>query len=183
MLELRALDWPADRTPILALDTSYVIDRVLRLEVTARSASLVEEALPVAIGRSYSLAGVIDALQDYGWVRVASDGKEVVGLAVLAVERWNRRARLEHLYVAAGARLQGVGRALVEGAVGAAGSLGARGVWVETQTTNAGAVRFYERSGFRWCGFDTSLYDPKVVVDGDVGIFFWRDVHDGTHAP
>jgi ribosomal protein S18 acetylase RimI-like enzyme len=45
---------------------------------------------------------------------------------------------------------------------------------VETQTTNVRAIRFYERAGFEWCGFDTSLYDPVEVAAGEVALFFSR---------
>jgi ribosomal protein S18 acetylase RimI-like enzyme len=183
MVELRELEWPTDRGEVLALDTSYTTDRRLRLELTSRSASLVEDVGPAPVHRTYGLADVVDALPGYAWVRVARTNAVVTGLAALAYEPWNCRARLEHLYVAQEARRGGVGRALVEAAVGAAGGLGARGVWVETQTSNYGAVRFYERIGFRWCGLDTSLYDPRAVAGDEVGIFFWRDVCESTHAP
>jgi ribosomal protein S18 acetylase RimI-like enzyme len=71
---------------------------------------------------------------------------------------------------------RGIGRALVEAALEGARQLGARGVWVETQTTNYGAIIFYERTGFSWCGLDTSLYDPAHVSGDEIAIFFWRAV-------
>lgn len=182
MVELRELDWPTDRAAVLALDTSYSVERTLKLEVTTRGATLDERAAPTPIRREYALSAVVDALPEISWVRVAHDESGVIGLAALSVETWNRRARLEHLYVTRQARGRGVGRALVEAAIAAAGGLGARGVWVETQTTNVGAVRFYERHGFRWCGFDGSLYDPRVVADGEIGIFFWLGAGSGRRS-
>jgi len=176
VMNLRELDWPKDRDSILALDTSYLADRRLSLDMTARCASLVEELLPMPVRRTYGFINIVDKLPEYPWVRVASDRVEVVGLAALSFEAWNRRARLEHLYVGKRSRGSGVGRMLIEAALQAAASLGARGVFVETQTTNYGAVRFYEQIGFRWCGLDSSLYDLEAVSDGEVGIFFWRDV-------
>ena len=175
-MNVRKLDWPNDRDAVLALDTSYVADRRFRLDITARCASLVEEVLPVPVGRTYGLIDVVDKLPECTWVWVASDGAEVVGLAALSFEAWNQRARLEHLYVAKRARGRGVGHALIEATLQAAASLDARGVFAETQTTNYGAVRFYEQAGFRWCGLDTSLYDPETVTDGEFSIFFWRDL-------
>jgi len=35
-MEVRKLDWPHDRAGLLALDTHYVCDRNLRLDMTAR---------------------------------------------------------------------------------------------------------------------------------------------------
>jgi GNAT superfamily N-acetyltransferase len=182
-MNVRGLDWPNDRDSILALDTSYVADRRLCLDMTARCAALVEEVLPVPVSRTYGLGDIVDKLPEYAWVRVASDGPEVVGLAALSFEAWNRRVRLEHLYVTKRVRGRGVGRTLIEAALQAAASLGARGVFVETQTTNYGAVRFYEQTGFRWCGLDSSLYDRETVADGEVGIFFWRDVPESACSP
>lgn len=178
VMEVRELDWPNDRAAVLALDTGYVTNRRLRLELTARSAALVEEVLSVPLRGEFDLVDVVDKLTDYAWVRIAGEGVEVLGLAALSLENWNRRARLEHLYVAKRARGKGVGRALVEAAFQAAGSLGVRGVLVETQPTNYGAVRFYERLGFRWCGLDSSLYDPQTVAAGEVGIFFWKELNE-----
>jgi ribosomal protein S18 acetylase RimI-like enzyme len=65
---------------------------------------------------------------------------------------------------------------LIEAALVAARDLDARGLMVETQTTNFGAMRFYERAGFAWCGLDTSLYDPLDVARGEVAIFLWREI-------
>jgi ribosomal protein S18 acetylase RimI-like enzyme len=110
------------------------------------------------------------------WVQVAEDADAVVGLAAMRLEQWNRRARLEHLYVASQVRGRGIARALVESAMDGARQLGARGVWVETQTTNYGAIRFYERTGFAWCGLDTSLYDPDDVSVNEIAVFLWRAV-------
>ena len=109
-------------------------------------------------------------------VQVAHEADAVVGLAALRFEEWNRRACLEHLYVAKPHRRRGIGRVLVESAVKRARQLRARGVWVETQTTNYGAIRFYERTGFAWCGLDTSLYDPDDVSVNEIAVFLWRAV-------
>jgi ribosomal protein S18 acetylase RimI-like enzyme len=178
MIMLRPLDWPVDRAAVLALDTSYVTDRVFRLELTGRAAAMIEQQLPCPIRRSYPLADDVDDLPHYDRVWVAEDRDAVAGVAALKLEQWNRRARLEHLYVAPSARGRGIGRALVGAAAEAARELGARGVWAETQTTNYGAIRFYERAGFEWCGLDTSLYDAGAVGVGELGVFFWRAVGD-----
>jgi len=124
----------------------------------------------------------VDKLGDYAWTRIAHEGTAVIGLAAVSFEPWNRRARLEHLYVAKEARRRGVGRELVEAALQAARSFGARGILVETQTTNYGAVRFYEQMGFQWCGLDSSLYDPQQVAESEVGIFFWRSLDQHCKA-
>ena len=94
----------------------------------------------------------------------------------MTIETWNRRAVLHHLYVTREVRRIGVGQALVTAAIGAARDRNARCVWIETQTVNYGAVQFYRRAGFEWCGLDTSLYDPSQVGFDEVALFFSRDV-------
>ena len=94
----------------------------------------------------------------------------------MTIEAWNRRAVLHHLYVAREARRIGLGQALVAAAIKTARDLKARCVWVETQTVNYAAVRFYRNMSFGWCGFDTSLYDPSDVGVDELALFFSRDV-------
>ena len=98
---------------------------------------------------------------------------ELVGAAGIALEAWNRRMRLEHLYVAPASRGRGVGTALLEAAGAAAGAAGARVLWCETQNMNTKAIDFYLRHGFALAGLDTSLYDETT---GEVAVFLARDV-------
>lgn len=177
MNEPRPLRWPDDRGPLLALDTSFTTGRVYRVERAGDSFALVEGRAEPPLRKSYPLADEVDALPGLDWVRVV-DGEAgaIDGVAAVDFEAWNRRAVLRHLYVAAHARGAGVGRALVESALAGAGLRGARCLWAETQTVNHGAVRFYLGAGFVWCGLDTSLYDPAEVGEGEVALFFSRDV-------
>lgn len=177
MFEPRPLRWPDDRGPLLALDTSFTTERVYRVERAGDSFALVEARAEPPLRKSYPLADEIDALAQMDWVRVVegADGA-IVGVAAVRVEKWNRRAVLQHLYVAPHRRGAGVGRALVAEALAEARRVGARCLWAETQTVNFDAVRFYLSAGFVWCGLDTSLYDPAEVGEGEVALFFSRDV-------
>ena len=178
MVELRALRWPEDRAALLALDTSFTTDRAFRLERRAHSFALEEVSIAPALRKSYPLENEIDELTTFDWVQVASDGGAVVGLVAMKIENWNGRANLHHLYVAPSARRQGVGQAMIEAALREANRCHMRSLWAETQTTNYAAVRFYERTGFTLCGLDTSLYDPRKVVDGEIALFFSRSVNN-----
>ena len=175
MISLRPLLWPDDRASLLALDTSFTTDRIFRLERTENSFELKEVPVLPPVGKSYSLETDIDAMPGYDWVRIA-DGDGVVGVAAMTTQAWNRRAVLQHLYVAAEARRIGVGHALVTSAIGAARDRNARCLWVETQTVNYAAVQFYRSVGFEWCGLDASLYDPSDAGVDEVALFFSRDV-------
>lgn len=174
MIVLRDLSWPEDRAPLLALDTSFTSDRLYRLQRTNRSFTLEEVVVSQLVYKRYPLASEVESLASLDWVQVASDGGEVVGVIGMEVQLWNRRANLHHLYVERAARQRGIGRILVEAALGEAHKRGARSLWAETQTINYRAIRFYERMGFEWCGLDTSLYDPAEVQEGEVALFFSR---------
>jgi ribosomal protein S18 acetylase RimI-like enzyme len=176
MIVLRNLSWPEDRASLLALDTSFTSERIYHLQQTGRSFTLEEVAGSQSIYKSYSLAGEVEVLTSFDWVQVASDGVRVVGLVCVKVEGWNRRASLHHLYIEPVARRMGLGRAMVEAALGEARRRGARSLWAETQTINYGAIQFYERMGFEWCGLDTSLYDPAEVREEEIALFFSRAV-------
>ena len=176
MIALRPLHWPDDRASLLALDTSFTTDRVFHLQQTNHGFKLDEAAAEPPIHKSYSLVDGVDVIPSHDWVRICERDHEVAGVASMTIEAWNRRAVLHHLYVTREARRIGVGHALVTAAIGAARDRDARCVWVETQTVNYGAVKFYRSVGFAWCGFDTSLYDSSDASVDEVALFFSRDV-------
>jgi ribosomal protein S18 acetylase RimI-like enzyme len=176
VIALRPLRWPDDRASLLALDTSFTTDRVFRLELTDHGVELDEVATELPIHKSYSLDDGVDVIPSHDWVKIAEHNYGLVGFASMTIEAWNRRAVLRHLYVTREARRIGFGNALVTAAMEAARDRNARCVWVETQTVNYGAVRFYQSMGFAWCGFDTSLYDPCDAGVDEVALFFSRDL-------
>ena len=49
-------------------------------------------------------------------------------------------------------------------------------VWLETQNVNYPAIHFYRRCGFEFCGFDETLYDPTILAQEEVALFFARPV-------
>ena len=173
MIALRSLRWPDDRASLLALDTSFTTDHTFRLERTDYSAQLLEVTAEPPIHKSYSLAADIDLFPNHDWLQIAEHDHKVVGVAAMTIEAWNQRAVLRHLYVTSTARGIGVGCALVTAAIGVARDRQARCIWVETQTINYGAVQFYRKMDFAWCGLDTSLYDS---TDNEVALFFSREL-------
>ena len=172
MITFRPLDLPTDQLALSHLDTSFTTDRIYRLEQTSHACELVESQITPPMQKAYQL----DDLSSLDWVLVAASGVDLLGLVGLRVEAWNRRAILHHIYVMARVRGGGIGRSLVEAAAVEARRREARVLWAETQTINYGAVKFYERVGFAWCGFDTSLYDPAVVCSGETALFFERSL-------
>jgi ribosomal protein S18 acetylase RimI-like enzyme len=161
---VRPARWPQDRAGIAALDTAFVTDRVYRLRRDDLAFSLVETAVDPPVRGGYRLGpDDVEGISRAEHVAVAVAGGAVVGVVAATYAAWNRRLQVEHCYVAASARKRGLGRELLESVVAYGRGRGARCLWLETQAENYGAVRFYRGLGFRLCGLDETLYDPRAL--------------------
>jgi ribosomal protein S18 acetylase RimI-like enzyme len=87
---------------------------------------------------------------------VAERDRELIGYAVVSVndgaatwEVGDQTAEIETLSVLESERGRGVGRALTEAATDVATEAGARSLAVGVAHTNADAIHFYERAGFK----------------------------------
>jgi ribosomal protein S18 acetylase RimI-like enzyme len=176
VITLRPFRRSEDQALVSGLDTSFTTERIYRITRTNRAFALNDVQVMPPLRKSYPLNEQVDTLAKLAWVQVAIADHSLVGLVAMSFEEWNRRALLQHLYVTAPARGRGVGRLMLEGAIEEARRRKARCLWVETQTVNYAAIRFYERHGFTLCGLDTSLYDPHEVDAGEVAIYFSRTV-------
>ena len=58
----------------------------------------------------------------------------------------------------------------------------ARCIWLETQNVNVPAIRFYQRIGFQFCGFDATLYDPAHTPKTEIALFFTHPVFPLHHV-
>jgi ribosomal protein S18 acetylase RimI-like enzyme len=99
---------------------------------------------------------------------------ELEGFASFKYHDWNKRAEIKGIYVRPEFKGRGVGTALITSGMEYAKRNGARGLWLETQNINYPAIRFYMKSGFRFCGFDASLYEPAGVMPGEIALYFFR---------
>jgi ribosomal protein S18 acetylase RimI-like enzyme len=176
MVKLRALQWPDDREGLLALDTAFTTDRIYRVVATERSFGLETVVVTPPFHKAYDLNEHMDYLPDFHHVVIAEVDTRLAGMAALRFEAWNRRAVLWHLYVAPVQRGRGVGRRLMEAVIQTAQTWQARCVWLETQNVNYGAIQFYSRLGFVWCGLDLALYDPHGPAAGETALFFARSL-------
>jgi len=104
---------------------------------------------------------------------VALDGDLVCGYVDTSYEPWNRRLTIADIEVARPYQGRGIGRALMDRAVGWARECGAGQVWLEVTNLNAPAVRAYQRMGFTLCGLDTSLYHG-TESEGETALFMNR---------
>ena len=109
-----------------------------------------------------------------GWSIGAFDGEEPVAIAVAEPERWNDTLRIWEFHVVESYRGRGFGRQLMDRLAERAGPAGLRAMVVETQNTNAPAIRFYRKAGFAIEGIDISYYTNQDYPDGEMAVFMKR---------
>ena len=114
---LRSLRWPDDRPALLALDVSFSSDYMYNVVQTDRSLALHRVPLIAPLQKDYHFAPDVDTLPTFDAVVVAERTRDLVGIAAMRLESWNRRVNLVHCHVARGARGQGIGRALIAATV------------------------------------------------------------------
>ena len=93
---------------------------------------------------------------------VAEQGGDVVGEGVALVRQHKRglSGRIYSLAVRPESRGQGIGEALVRALVEELMSRGVRRIYLEVETTNAGAMGLYQRLGFEQIGTLADYYGP-----------------------
>jgi ribosomal protein S18 acetylase RimI-like enzyme len=169
-----AIDWVRDREGILRLDASFSTSRIYRLDTHELRAEFTVVELSQPLTKRYDLSGVKEAIDESCLALAVDVGSELAGFMTVKFESWNRRTWITHLYMEPKFRGIGIGKSLVGEALDYARSIDARGVWLETQNFNYPAIQFYKKLGFRFCGFDRSLYDP-TVVPGETAIYFSQE--------
>lgn len=114
----------------------------------------------------------LDGYLDLGRVLVARDGDEPVGHLQLVPTDRRDEIELKSLAVIADRQREGIGRALVESAVDLCRAEGVRLVLVSTAAADTGALRFYQRLGFRMLRVERDAFTPAtgypdpIVIDG-----------------
>jgi ribosomal protein S18 acetylase RimI-like enzyme len=174
------------------LPSGYTTDRVFRLSCSSQAGTraweLREVRLPSALVKSYDRGTPEEWLESYldeggesglGFL-VAEEAGTVVGLLACRRVEWNRTIWLLDIRVRESWRRRGVGSTLMRELKVYARSAAARGVVVETQTTNAPAIDFYQRHGFAICGFNDHLYSNEDLENQEVALYlFWEADADG----
>lgn len=99
----------------------------------------------------------------------------LVGVALAEPHHWNNSLWVHEFHIATGYRSQGWGHLLMTKLIAAAQTAGLRTIVCETQNTNAPAINFYRRMGFRVEGIDISYYSNQdMQPDQEVAVFMKR---------
>ena len=174
------------RVPIV-----FTVDRVLdvtHLDDGARGLALSERRLDVPYEKDYdAIPGEgplqwTDRFDLSNWaffiarvatrlVGAAAVGGDTPGLTMLEGRR--DLAVLWDIRVSPGARCQGVGSALFERIESWARLRGYRQLRIETQNTNAGACRFYERQGCRLLAMHRGAYP---TLPEEIQLLWYKDL-------
>lgn len=166
-----------DLPRLMAIDHSissdYVWQLELRREANQVSAAFREVRLPRATNVAYPHDKY--ALEEE-WTRksmmfTATLGPDVIGYTAIIERRAAYAAWVTDLVVASAMRRRGVGTALLMAAQNWAFARGDKRIMVEMQSKNYPAIRFAQKHGYEFCGYNDHYY-----VTQDVALFFARAV-------
>lgn len=174
MIAIRPVNLPTDRAALLALDCSFVTERVYRVARSTDSFSLIEERVSSPLRKVFPLADDLGTARTWEAGFGTEEGEALVGFIAFNHRAWNRRTEIAHCYVAPAAPGRGVGRALLAATTAAAREGGTHCLWLETSTSAHPAIGFYRHLGFTLCGLDLTLYDPSGPTEGEAALYFVR---------
>jgi ribosomal protein S18 acetylase RimI-like enzyme len=106
--------------------------------------------------------------ETYG-VYLAISGGESVGYLYVQYHAWNQLCQIQGLAVSPEVQRRGVASALVARAEAFANAKKARGIYVDTPTTNTGGRAFYEAIGYQ-----TGYSMPRYYEDGLDGVTYQK---------
>ena len=114
----------------------------------------------------------LDGYLDLGQVLVAQRDGEVIGHLQVVPTDQPGTVELKSMAVVEGQRANGIGRALIDEAVRRCVAEGNTRMTVSTAAADVGALRFYQRCGFRMLAVERDAFVPatgypdRIDVDG-----------------
>jgi ribosomal protein S18 acetylase RimI-like enzyme len=159
----------------LTLDPSYSTESVWQMDLRGEEGHVTVTFRTVRLPRSMRVSYPHDREQLVaGWRRcdgflVAEKDGQIIGYAALTAHAPEDTVSISDLVVARVYRRQGIGTALLNAASEWAKSRNLRWLVMEAQTKNHPAIRFCEKHGFAFCGFNDHYY-----ANQDIAVFFAR---------
>jgi GNAT superfamily N-acetyltransferase len=164
-----------DLSRLMGLDHSTTSESVWQLELRRDTGQIAATFREVRLPRSISVIYPHNpyALAD-DWVRksimyTAFSGQDPVGYISLLESGTTAVVWVTDIVVGAGYRRQGVGTALLGAAQDWAASRSHRRIILEMQSKNLPAIRFAQKFGYEFCGYNDHYY-----LTQDVALFFGR---------
>jgi GNAT superfamily N-acetyltransferase len=165
-----------DLPRMMGLDHSSNSEYVWQLELRREAGQTVATFRDVRLPRPIKLAyphdpyALADIWKHLAIVLVALSDDAPVGYAAL-LEQPPSAAWMTDLVVTAPWRRRGVASALLDSAREWADQRGHRRIFLEMQSKNQPAIRFAQKHGFEFCGYNDHYYTTQ-----DVALFFARAV-------
>jgi ribosomal protein S18 acetylase RimI-like enzyme len=163
----------ADVNECMTLDHSYLTDHVWQMVVDEGEAETQVVFRRVRLPRQMRVAyprdldQLLEHWQEEEGFLVAEEGGVLRGYADIIAQPWNQMAWLRNCAVDRSYRRRGVGTRLVQAGLQWAQHHGLHGLMAESQTKNYPAIRFYQKLGFAFCGFNDQYY-----ANQDIALFF-----------
>jgi len=171
---IREMQRESDGERLADFDALFSTEYIYRVAVNKMSVEIAEEKLDIPFQKIYPLDLIKKDTDEADYVPVAEINEIIAGFATVKYEKWNNRAVLTGIFVAAESKGNGVGRASVAAAINFAKTKSARCLWAETQNVNYPAIQFYRKIGFEFCGFDSTLYNPADVSSNETAFYFCK---------
>lgn len=160
---------------LIAIDHSCMSDYVWQLELRRESGQIISNFREVRLPRTVKVDYPRDPLRLAGdWsgrgaVFVALTSDNPIGYVCVNEQHVAAIAWVTDLVVAPERRRKGAASALLTAAQAWALERGVRRLILETQSKNQPAIRFAQKFGFEFCGYNDQYYPSQ-----DVALFFGR---------
>jgi len=161
----------------IALEHSYTADHAWQMDFQEHldgvSVTFRSIRLPRAMRGRYprSLDKLMDCWEQGEVILVAEDGDQIVGYLHLAVQESEGTAWVHNLAVAPRQRRRGIGTALLQSAADWLRQQNVGRLLLEMTTKNYPAIRFAQKLGFSFCG-----YNDRYYVSQDIALFFAKSL-------
>lgn len=173
VFQIRELYWPTDREQVRNFDTSFATTHRFAIERGPLSLAL-REVPCHRFSKAYPL-NLDEGVIKHALLAVAiCAGDVIAGFAVVKGAAWNRRAVLTDFYVDPAFRRRSAGQQLMTHVVNELRGTAWRQLWLETQNVNHPAILFYQKMGFRICGFDLIMYAEPL--EAETAVFMSLDL-------
>lgn len=166
---------PSDELACLSLDPSFVTDTVWQMDQKIGT-DVIAHFRAVHLPRLVKLAPPLGLDMAFRFRReddyfiLAEEELQVRGYLYLRIEPAHGLGWVDHLAVAGPFRRRGKGTSMLAEARRWAKNRGLRSLVVPVQARNYPAIRFVQKAGLRYCGYDDHYYAK------DVAVFFQADL-------
>jgi ribosomal protein S18 acetylase RimI-like enzyme len=174
-----------DLRACLSLDHSYVTERVWQMDLSEENGGLVvgfhDTRLPRPVKVNYprDQKALLDSWHHRDCFLVATPdargpsapSSQIIGYLNMDAYDWHGIGWVADLVIAPAYRRQGIARQLLQAGINWARDAGLGRLIFETQTRNHPAIRFLEKNGFSFCG-----YNDRFYANQEIALFFSLDL-------